>query len=205
MNRRFISPRPIQLFSLLEYLSGDDLELRLYHYGESRRLQEAGPETAVLHLRWLLNPALGLPLQPFTISTRPRDAALTTPGEYAALEDWDELEIVGLPVDDSWAASGYVTDDQGLVDDPLPPYEAALERLTAGAPVRGWSTTTDRGGQMPEWEPPDLSTLLSKGVIEGLLPGIQEMLETVPPLSPAAQGLPPAEARFQKAIPGRLR
>jgi hypothetical protein len=184
MTQRFVSPFIFQLYALLENWSSEHLNRRNDLYGPVRRLEDAPNEQAVLHLRWLLHPALGLPLEPFVISTIPRIAALTTPEEYAAEDGWEVVEVVGLPVDDSWATSGYPTTEQGMRDSPMPPIDAALERLAAGAPIDGWSSITDRGDTLPSWEPPDPAGLLFEGVIAGLLPGVQQMLEFQPALTP---------------------
>lgn len=182
--QRFVSPYSLGLFALLENWSGEQLDRRQQIYGPARRLEQAVNEGPVLHLRWLLHPHLGLPLEPFMVSVMPRDPALTTPEEYAAQENWEVIELVGLPVDDEWAASGYSTAEQGMRDAPQPPVEAALERLAAGAPLDGWSTLTDRGDTLPSWEPPDPNGFLFEGVIAGLLPGVRQMLEAQPPLAP---------------------
>ena len=48
-------------------------------------------------LRWLLHPALGLPLSPFTVWHNVHPGGSPTPQELANLPNWQPIEQVGLP------------------------------------------------------------------------------------------------------------
>ncbi|GAB4539776.1 MAG: hypothetical protein Kow0063_28900 [Anaerolineae bacterium] len=191
MNGRFVSPHILSVYALqeedaIEWLDqrrdtyGNSLENLRGEFGDVARL-ELFQGQPVLHLRWLLNPAVGLPLEPFVVWQRPRDPALVTPQQYAELDDWEPMDVVGLPVDEGWGPPvdyGKISDQtygegQGLVNFGLiPPWAAAVDRLIAGAPFSGWDFRNDKNEQMPRWEPPDLVAL----VVEHLKPNLVEDL-----------------------------
>jgi hypothetical protein len=161
------------------------------------RLQYEGPElqvpqdSAPLQFRWLLHPSLGLPRQPFILwrlSSPP--PTISTTQDQANLPGWEQIEVIGLPVDDSWAGTGYNLDYQGPIDarshrPTLPPVAAALQRLYRGAPPIGWTREPLPGLALPDWEPPDPKayledTLYSRPDRSTLLQGIYDMLHNKP-------------------------
>lgn len=74
----------------------------------------------------------------------------------AALEsDWKPYEAVGLPVDGSWNASRYSTQDQGFFAGPVPPDEAARQRMLRGLAPFGWAPWTATGRTVAPWAAPD--------------------------------------------------
>lgn len=86
--------------------------------------------------------------------------------------EWKPFERVGLPVDDPWSGTSYDTSEQGLLDAPVSPLEAALQRLARGGPQVGWFPATSTGRTAPPWSPPDHLTLL-KEVRDETLPRIE--------------------------------
>lgn len=137
----------------------------------------------LLQFRWLLAPVFGLPRQPFTL-WRNRD--VPKPGGDLSLQDiankpgWEPLEVVGLPVDTSWNNTGYSLKEQGPVNSPLPPIQAALQRLNIGAPRAGWKGLPFYGASLPAWEPSDLQAYLKETCNGRLLNGIHAMLRDLP-------------------------
>ena len=143
--------------------------------------QPANMDPAPLQLRWLLHPALGLPLSPFTVWHNVHPGGSPTPQELADLPNWEPIEQVGLPVDASWRDTGYGLSDQGPVGAPLlSPVDAAHQRLQLGAPRIGWPGVTVNGTALPDWAPPDLDAYLVDVLRGALLGGIQQMLTDRP-------------------------
>jgi hypothetical protein len=113
--------------------------------------------------------------------------------QYGSAGEWEEQEIVGLPIDDfgAWQAVGNHTDKQGLMavlGDPVP---AALARLDRGAPPVGWPYFAD-GLPVPAWEMPDHGRLIEETQLELL-----SRLRDVMLLAPREQ----AAARIEVAVP----
>jgi hypothetical protein len=141
-------------------------------------------EDASLHFRWLLHPALGLPREPFMIWRNRHPGGQLTTQDLADLPDWELIETVGLPVDDDWGDAGYDLSDQGPVNDPRRPVDAAQRRLDRGAPRIGWTklrlNLPDGQHELPEWQPVDLRAYL-EDMLEGrLMTGVHAMLRDVP-------------------------
>jgi hypothetical protein len=148
---------------------------------------DTGFDPAPVQLRWLLSPAVGLPLQPFTIWRTPHPGGNPTTQELANLPDWEPIEIVGLPVDDSWGDTGYWLDEQGPVSQGLPSIDAALRRLQMGAPRYGWAPLGQGIANLPPWESPDLDHYLWSLVEGRLMRGLRAMLiERPDPLTHAS-------------------
>ena len=106
------------------------------------------------------------------VNARATDVEYMPVDDVVNADDWKPLEVVGLPVEGGLA--DYPPDDQGMVDDPVPPVEAALRRLDrVGSPL-GWYPVTESGRVAPLWEPTDPS-----GIVEEtrtfLLPEIDEL------------------------------
>lgn len=141
---------------------------------------ETGEEPRDVQLRWLLHPALGLPLTPFTVWRLLEPAGAVSDQELMARPDWEAVEIVGLPVDASWEATGYATIDQGPLDAPRSPVDAALRRLLVGAPRLGWDTLQQDGADLPLWEASDPRAFLDDLLSGRLLGGLQAMLVAQP-------------------------
>ncbi|HJW91693.1 MAG TPA: PASTA domain-containing protein [Anaerolineales bacterium] len=186
MSHRVVFPHILSVYALPEFWRLEQIHARFDIYGETQRVRPFSDGMEVLHLRWLLNPAVGLPLEPFLVHRRPVEPAPLTAQEYAELDDWQLVDVVGLPVDGSWDSTGYNTGGQGLVDPtdpfirPLPPQEAALDRLIAGAPFTGWHNINDRGQSLPSWEQPDLKAFLLEQLAPGFLENVRQMLENEP-------------------------
>jgi hypothetical protein len=172
-----------------------NLQAAIVDWSEERRRRnydgpefDPGRDPLRVQLRWMLHPALGLPCAPFTV-LRLLEAphASSSDQELADEGQWEELEIVGLPVDEPWGECGYPPDDQGPFEAPLPPREAALRRLEVGAPRIGWDSLAHEGETLPAWEPSDPRAFLQE-LLEGrLLGGIRSMLEQRPdPLTHAS-------------------
>jgi hypothetical protein len=143
--------------------------------------QPANMDPGPLQLRWLLHPALGLPLSPFTVWHNVHPGGSPTPQELADLPNWEPIEQVGLPVDASWRDTGYDLSDQGPAGAPLlSPVDAAYQRLQLGAPRIGWPGVTVNGTALSDWAPPDLDAYLVDVLRGALLGGIQQMLTDRP-------------------------
>lgn len=129
-----------------------------------------------LQLRWMLNPAVGLPSQPFVVWRLQNPPAAQNKHELANLPDWEPLEIVGLPVPDAWGDTPYSLKEQGPVNAPLPPIDAAMRRLVLGAPPVGWPGHDLNGPALPPWQEPDLDAYLGQLLRGKLLDGLRTML-----------------------------
>ncbi|MGL4256903.1 MAG: hypothetical protein ACRCSL_11260 [Microbacterium sp.] len=100
--------------------------------------------------------------------------AITTLHDIVNADDWEPLEIVGLPVD---AALGdYDTSDQGWVNALERPFDAAVHRLTRGAPPLGWDGLTPAGVQAPPWEEPDPPSLVEE-VRKFVFPAVEALYD----------------------------
>lgn len=89
---------------------------------------------------------------------------------------WQPLEEVGLPVEQPWHGADYDTREQGLVASPLPPVEAAVDRLRRGTPPLGWPAVTQAGHLAPPWVDADPYGVV-KEVQALLLPQIASMYD----------------------------
>ena len=93
---------------------------------------------------------------------------------------WRPLEVVGLPVEHPWPGSDYDTREQGLVGAPLPPAEAAVDRLRRGTPPLGWPAVTQAGHLAPPWVDADPYGVVKE--VQGLLlPEIASMYDVGTP------------------------
>jgi hypothetical protein len=110
-------------------------------------------DPAPLQFRWMLHPCLGLPRQSFVVWHNQHPGGNPTTQELANLPNWEKIETVGLPVDDSWSDTGYDLGDQGLRNNPSPvrPIDAAWDRLQRGAPRIGWTGLALNGLSLPRW------------------------------------------------------
>ena len=91
-------------------------------------------------------------------------------------DGWKPVELVGLPVDQPWAGTTYDARDQGPLTAPVPPVEAAIDRLLRGGPPVGWWPFTQSGHPAPPWTAPD-PKLLVEEVRADLLPQILELYD----------------------------
>lgn len=175
MSERWVMKRMFKMQAVL--IDWNDEVGRLGYEGP---FLETGMDAGVLQFRWLLHPALGLPRQPFVLWRNRHPGGNPTVHELANLPDWEPIEIVGLPVDASWADSGYDLNQQGPPDNPLRPDEAAMRRLQLGAPRIGWTRLTLNGLPLPDWQPADLEAILRDTMESRLLSGIHAMLREQP-------------------------
>lgn len=90
------------------------------------------------------------------------EVSITTLDEIVNADDWKPLELVGLPIDQPWPGTAYDAGDQGFVDAPVPPVEAALSRIERGAPPVGWDARTPGGLDAPRWDEPDPAALVKE-------------------------------------------
>ncbi|AYG03368.1 hypothetical protein [Gryllotalpicola protaetiae] len=94
--------------------------------------------------------------------------AIVPLAEIVNASDWKEVEYVGLPVKPGGlAGTDYDGDKQGLVSALTSARDAAISRLTRGAPPLGWFPVLPSGVAAPTWAAPDLDKLVE--VIEGTL------------------------------------
>jgi hypothetical protein len=99
-----------------------------------------------------------------------------TVDDYQAIDGWEEIEIVGLPVDPGkWTGIGDHAQDQGPVGALVAPRDAAVDRLHRGTPPFGWFPLVAPGVAAPAWEPPDADALVDDLAAE-LLPHLREAL-----------------------------
>lgn len=133
-----------------------------------------------LQLRWMVNPAIGLPSQPFMAWRLQNPPATQNKHELANLPNWEPLEVVGLPVHEAWGDTAYSLKEQGPVNAPLPPIKAAIRRLVQGAPPVGWPSHDMNGLALPPWQEPNLEAYLDQLLRGQLLEGLLAMLRAVP-------------------------
>ena len=88
---------------------------------------------------------------------------------------WELLEIVGLPLEPGWG-SGYDEGPQGPAVSPMPPTDAALDRLQRGMPPIGWGPVTQTGRRAPIWEDADPEAVV-KEILADLLPEIAALYD----------------------------
>lgn len=141
-----------------------------------------GGRGTVTHLRWMMPPQIGLPVNPFQVWSRFDEGGLTKQ-ELANSEGWTLLETVGLPVFDGWEGGQHYRGwEQGLEPPPLTtPRKAAEQRLQRGAPRHGWAPHSLGGRPLPRWEPTDPDSYLTSIEKGKLLAGLGRMLaEEVP-------------------------
>ena len=134
----------------------------------------AGPAASVT-LRVRTSGAIGAVLVNGSVTSlriEPLDVLVNADG-------WKPVELVGLPVDQPWSGTSYDARDQGPLTAPLPPVEAAVDRLRRGGPPVGWWPFTQSGHTAPPWTAPD-PKLLVQEVRADLLPQIPELYDGSP-------------------------
>jgi hypothetical protein len=77
-------------------------------------------------------------------------------------DEWNPIEIVGLPVDRPWAGTVYDDQPQGFIGAEVEPMDAAIDRLDRGGPPLGWWPVTEDARTAPKWEPPDPVALVKE-------------------------------------------
>ena len=90
---------------------------------------------------------------------------------------WDPVEIVGLPGDGRSSARTDLLTDQGLIGNPLPPVDAAIDRFQRGAPYAGWLDQLPDGNTVPPWRLADPKAIIALFQAE-LLPRFIDMVDT---------------------------
>ena len=176
MKVRWVIPSLLKLQATA--VDWDHERVRLNYEGP---VLDAGLDAGNHYFRWLLHPSLGLPRQPFMLwRLRTTPQGDPSPQELANRPDWTPIEAVGLPVDDTWADTGYDLSPQGRMGNTMPPRDAALDRLRRGAPRIGWTSQTSDGLTLPAWQPPDLPALVEETCRSRLMAGIHAMLRDVP-------------------------
>jgi hypothetical protein len=177
MSDRWVIPGLFKVFA--GFILWDRERELLHHEGPVFFTNQ--PEKRV-HLRWIVNPGLGLSRHPFQVFTNPEGpGGVTDPQQLANQAGWELVEVVGLPVDtgDPNVVNFYDDGFQGLArPDPADsPMKAAERRLEAGAPHFGWSTLSKGIASMPDWQPPSLDDYLKDLVKSRLFGGLMEMLD----------------------------
>ncbi len=135
---------------------------------------------ASTQLRWMIHPAIGLPLSHFRVWYRPGAPDNLSKQHLANLDGWHLLETVGLPIVGDWQGTGYSLDDQGPPLARLRPVEAARERLKRGAPPIGWRPQVVNGRAVPQWQRPNDDVFLEQLCNGPILDGLREMLLATP-------------------------
>ena len=97
-------------------------------------------------------------------------------GEAAQDLEWEQIEIVGLPVDASFQGVLDLDRQQGLLGAPLDPPAAALDRFRRGAPFYGWRSVLDTGSPAPPWRLADPAAML-RLLSESMLPPLRQMVD----------------------------
>lgn len=102
--------------------------------------------------------------------------------DSAALQDpsWQPVEIVGLPVDESWNGVLGLDAKQGLVASPGDPRDAALDRFRRGAPFYGWDENITPAIPAPPWVLADPKAMI-KVMADSMLEPMRKMVITRPP------------------------
>lgn len=116
---------------------------------------------------------------------------------HALADRWDVVEVVGLPVDDSWSGTTYRLGEQGLVSSPTSPPDAAVGRLKRGLAPFGWRPVTSTYRPVPPWEPCDPSSYVAEmqapdGILalsqalfaDGVPPDAQIAIKPILPVDP---------------------
>lgn len=151
-------------------------------WDEEQQGRGAGQGRLPLQLRWMLNPHIGLPDHPFTVWRLRNPDPNLSKQELANLPDWEALEIVGLPVDETWVDTPYSLKEQGPLAESLVPIDAAIRRLKLGAPPIGWPDHDLNGLPVPSWEEPDINSYFDLMLRGKLLEGLHAMFRaSVPP------------------------
>jgi hypothetical protein len=118
-------------------------------------------------------------------------------GGYANAAGWTPVELVGLPVNlATWGGIGKHGEPQGLVGSFTAAPNAAVQRLTRGAPPTGWGPNLSPGVAAPAWAPPVFPALVQEVNAE-LLDALRGIAQNFPPNQQAVQlvtvSLPPPE------------
>jgi hypothetical protein len=148
---------------------------------------ETGMDPGFVHFRWMLHPAMGLPVFPFIIWRRPDPGTGMDAQQLANLDGWEAIEMIGLPIDEEWNDIDHHLSRQGPVDQPVPPmsgtlnpFDAAMRRLQLGAPRIGWTRLTLNSISLEDWKSPELGSYLSELPGSSLLRGVHNMLREHP-------------------------
>ncbi|MEX5307028.1 hypothetical protein RF644_14880 [Kocuria sp. CPCC 205258] len=109
-----------------------------------------------------------------------------TVSEVTALDDalaedprWEPIETVALPVTPEWASVGGFGNDQGFLQAPVPPPEAAIDRFRRGAPLLGWHGELRPGIPAPPWELADPKAMVQV-LHDAMLPELLVAVTTLP-------------------------
>ena len=98
------------------------------------------------------------------------------PQVFAGKDDWEPIEIVGYPVDQSWAGVGDHATDQGMVSALVSPFDAAVNRIQRGTPPFGWHAMVGGAVMAPPWEAVEPAGVIEE-VWADLLPELKEALQ----------------------------
>ncbi len=107
---------------------------------------------------------------------------------------WQLVEVVGLPVNESWNGLFDLDQKQGLVAALGDPRDAALDRFRRGAPFYGWDEQLTTTLPAPPWVLADPKAML-KVMDTSMLEPLRQMIQTRAPPDQAAfsvsHSLPP--------------
>lgn len=118
-------------------------------------------------------------------NARARSVRVVAAADVVASDEWRPFEIVGLPYDaDAWSSTNYEGKEQGLVDAPTDPFDAAVQRLERAAPRAGWWPATESGHPVPPWDSPAPDQLVEE-IRTALLAHVEHLFQ--PSQVPALQ------------------
>lgn len=126
------------------------------------------------------------------------------PHEFVERARWEPVEIVGYPVDRTWAGVGGHLTRQGLVGDLTDPIEAARRRIARGTPPLGWHAVVGNGASAPPWVAPQPDGLIDE-VSKDLLPELRQALRQPQDAQAShvfTRHMPSPESIDGKAVPG---
>jgi hypothetical protein len=138
-------------------------------------------------LRWMVNPRLvGMPRAPFTIAIRLAEPVFTTSEKFRLANEgeWQDIEVVGLPIDEQSDCPGYFVTPHGPAPASLSPRAAAIDRLRRSGLTTGWPNLP---GAMPNpgseinWVGPDPARYVDMLTQSDVLRGVCRMLKLVIP------------------------
>ena len=95
--------------------------------------------------------------------------------KYEALPGWQKVEIVGMPVDNTFNGVGTHNTPQGLIGALVNPIAAAISRIDRGTPAFGWDDNVVGAVAAPTWKPPDPAHLVTE-VRKDVVPALRTVL-----------------------------
>ena len=122
----------------------------------------------------------------FTLSNGSLSAVRGASVAAALAGQWELIEVAGLPVDATWAGSGYSAIAQGLTTALTDPGSAAGQRLSRGLAPLGWAPLTETGRPVPPWQAPNPASYVTQTQQSLLSQALPLFAPGVPPSAQAA-------------------